>query len=57
MAWIEPIRTSPATVAPSAIRNETDLRTMMAGPRVGLKEVEDAIWLVSFMHYDLGYIG
>ena len=23
---------------------------------VGLKEVDDAIWLVSFMHYDLGYI-
>ena len=23
---------------------------------VGLKEVEDGIWLVSFLHYDLGYI-
>ncbi|MDE0166013.1 MAG: hypothetical protein OXH92_02375 [Bryobacterales bacterium] len=28
----------------------------MAGQSVGLKQVDDAIWLVSFMHYDLGYI-
>jgi hypothetical protein len=24
--------------------------------RLGIKEVDDGIWLVSFMHYDLGYI-
>jgi hypothetical protein len=29
---------------------------IMAGQRVGIKEVDDGIWLVSFMHYDLGYI-
>lgn len=29
---------------------------MLAGQRVGLKEIDDAIWLVSFMTYDLGYI-
>jgi hypothetical protein len=23
---------------------------------LGIKDVDDAIWLVSFMHYDLGYI-
>ena len=28
----------------------------MAGQSVGLKGVDDDIWLVSFMHYDLGYI-
>ena len=28
----------------------------MAGPAVGIKEVNDGIWLVSFMHYLLGYI-
>jgi hypothetical protein len=22
----------------------------------GIKEVDDGIWLVTFMHYDLGYI-
>jgi hypothetical protein len=32
------------------------LRTVLAGQRVGLKEVDDAIWLVAFMTYDLGYI-
>ena len=29
---------------------------MLAGQRVGVKEVDDGIWIVSFMHYDLGYI-
>jgi hypothetical protein len=26
------------------------------GQAVGVKEVDDGIWLVSFMNYDLGYI-
>ena len=29
--------------------------TVFAGQNVGIKEVEDAIWLVTFMNYDLGY--
>ena len=29
---------------------------VLAGQRVGIKEVDDGIWLVSFMDYDLGYI-
>ena len=28
---------------------------MFAGQLVGIREVEDQIWLVSFMDYDLGY--
>lgn len=28
----------------------------LAGQQLGLKEVDDSIWLVSFMQYDLGYI-
>jgi len=28
----------------------------MAGQRLGIKEVDDGIWLISFMHYDPGYI-
>jgi hypothetical protein len=24
--------------------------------RVGIKDVDDGIWIVSLMHYDLGYI-
>jgi transposase InsO family protein len=33
-----------------------NLSTSLAGQAVGIKEVEDGIWLVSFMKYDLGYI-
>jgi hypothetical protein len=29
--------------------------TVFAGQAVGIKEVHDDIWLVSFMGYDLGY--
>ena len=27
----------------------------LAGEMVGLREVDTKLWLVSFMHYDLGY--
>ena len=37
-------------------RKKINLSTVLAGQRVGLKEVDDAIWLVSFMTCDLGYI-
>jgi len=37
-------------------RKKINTSTVLAGQLVGLKEVEDGIWLVSFMHYDLGYI-
>jgi Integrase core domain len=30
--------------------------TVLAGQKLGVKEVDDGIWLVSFVHYDLGYI-
>jgi hypothetical protein len=30
--------------------------TAIAGQRLGIKEVDESIWLTSFMHYDLGYI-
>ena len=29
---------------------------MLAGQRLGIKEVDEGIWLVSFITYDLGYI-
>jgi hypothetical protein len=28
---------------------------LLAGQSLGIKEVDDGIWLASFMHYDLGY--
>ena len=31
-------------------------RIRLAGQAVGIKEVDDGIWLVSFMDYSLGYI-
>jgi len=37
-------------------RKKINLSTVFAGQAVGLKEVEEGIWLVSFMDYDLGYI-
>ena len=37
-------------------RKKINLSTVLAGQKVGLKEVDDGIWLVSFMHYDLGYV-
>ena len=29
---------------------------MLAGQRLGIKEVDEGIWLSSFTHYDLGYL-
>ena len=37
-------------------RKKINISTVMAGQRLGIKEVDDGIWLVSFMNYDLGYI-
>ncbi len=37
-------------------RKKINISTVFAGQKLGLREVDDAIWLVSFMHYDLGYI-
>ena len=37
-------------------RKKINISTVLAGQKLGIKEVDDAIWLVSFMHYDLGYI-
>lgn len=37
-------------------RKKINISIVMAGQRLGIKEVDDGIWLVSFMHYDLGYI-
>ena len=32
------------------------ISTVLAGQKLGIKEVDEGIWLVSFMHNDLGYI-
>ena len=37
------------------LRKRINLSTVVAGQTLGIKEVEDGIWLASFMDYDLGY--
>jgi len=34
---------------------ENQLQPGLSGQAVGIKEVHDDVWLVSFMEYDLGY--
>jgi transposase InsO family protein len=36
-------------------RKRINISTVLAGQSLGIKEVDDGIWLASFMHYDLGY--
>jgi hypothetical protein len=37
-------------------RKRINLSHVLAGQRVRIKEDDDGNWIVSFMHYDLGYI-
>ena len=36
-------------------RKKINISTVLAGQRLGIKEVDEGIWLVSLSHYDLGY--
>jgi len=36
-------------------QRKTNLSQVIAGQKVGIKQVSDKIWLVSFMDYDLGF--
>jgi len=36
-------------------KRKINLSTVFAGQNIGIKEVSDRIWLVSFMNYDLGF--
>jgi hypothetical protein len=36
-------------------RKKINVSVVLAGQKLGIKEVDEGIWLVSFMHYDLGY--
>lgn len=36
-------------------RQKINLSTVFAGQKVGINQVSEEIWLVSFMDYDLGY--
>ena len=47
---------SPAADVFACTTMKINLSVSLAGQAVGVKEVDDGIWLVSFMNYDLGYI-
>jgi hypothetical protein len=36
-------------------RKRINISTVLTGQKLGIKEVDDGIWLVSFTHYDLEY--
>jgi putative transposase len=36
-------------------RRKINLSQVFAGQNVGIREIAEKIWLVSFMHYDLGF--
>ena len=36
-------------------RRKINVSQVFAGQKVGVKQVDDHVWLVTFMHYDLGY--
>ena len=36
-------------------RRKINLSTVFAGQKVGVKQIDEQIWLVTFMHYDLGF--
>jgi putative transposase len=36
-------------------KRKISLSHIFAGQKVGIREIEEKIWLVSFMHYDLGF--
>ena len=46
---------SPHAAASASIASKINLSHVFAGQSVGIKQVDDEIWLVSFMDYDLGY--
>ena len=37
-------------------RKKINISTALAGQKVGIKEVEDQVWMVSFLDKDIGYV-
>jgi putative transposase len=36
-------------------KRKVNLSQVFAGQKIGIREVSEKIWLVSFVHYDLGF--
>lgn len=51
-------RTAPVTTCGRVCLHNKKINVShsLSGQLVGLKEVEENVWLVSFMDYDLGYL-
>ena len=43
-------------VSDSASLKRINISSVLAGQKLGIKEVDEGIWIVSFMQYDLGFI-
>ena len=41
--------------AARANKREITIRAVFTGQRVGVRQVNNSVWLISFMQYDLGY--
>ena len=50
-----PPRMLPPPADASACIASGSISLTSSPAKLGIKEVDDGIWLVSFMHYDLGY--
>jgi hypothetical protein len=37
-------------------RKRINVSTVLAGQRLGIKEVDEGVWIVNFMRYDLGFV-
>jgi hypothetical protein len=37
-------------------RKRRNISTVLAGQKLGIKQVDEGIWLVGFLDYDLGYV-
>ena len=51
----EPVQGNEVPCRDSLGKRKINLSQSFAGQNVGIKEVSDRIWQVSFMHYDLGF--
>ena len=59
--WLSLIHCTPGTWSTNCgriclHRKKINISTVLAGQKLGIKEVDEGIWLVSFMSYDLGFI-
>jgi len=46
---------SPHAGASASANERVNLSQVFAGQKIGIREISEKIWLVSFMHYDLGF--